>query len=138
MSLRCFIQEQAPHPGSGAKPVCYPVCEWVGDDGTVDHWHPLNRFVCSWLISDMAQVQRCDEVLHAMAQCGNATPHPYFIDGDAFNLDMQNCLVQFNASHVGPEDTLYWNQVEGQFAVEAVTTLLRAWRDFLAASPPPR
>ena len=57
MPLRCFIQTQAPIPGTAAQPVRYPACEWVGDAGEVDLQHPFNRFVCSWLTSDMAEWQ---------------------------------------------------------------------------------
>ncbi len=133
MSLRCFIQTQAPVPGSAAQPVHYPACEWVSDDGTGDHQHPLNRFVCSWLTSDMADVAHCDEVLHAMTQIEDDAREKWFVDGDAFNVDMQADGVQFNQSNVGPEDTAYWNQPEGRFTRLEVKALLRAWRDFLAA-----
>jgi len=132
MPLRCFIQTQAPAPGSAAPPVCYPACEWVGDDGTVDPQHPLNRFVCSWLTSDMAELLRCDQVLQAMAQLENATRQEWFADGDAFHVDMHAHGVQFNPSHVGPEDTAYWNQPEGQFTVPEVKAWLLAWRNYLA------
>ena len=132
MSLRCFTQTQAPVPGTGVQPVRYPMCEWVGDDGTVDHLHALNRFVCSWLSSDMVELQRCDEVLQMMAQIEDATRTEWFVDGDAFNVDMQTNRVQFNQSNVGPEDTAYWNQSEGRFAWLEVKTMLNAWRDFLA------
>lgn len=131
MPLRCFIQEQAPIPGSAAQPVRYPACEWVGDDGALDLDHPLNRFVCSWLTSDMTEVSRCDEVLEAMTQIEDATRTAWFVDGDAFNVDMQASGVQFNPSHVGPEDLAYWNLSEGYFSVAEVATLLRAWRDDL-------
>jgi hypothetical protein len=134
MALRCFIQEQAPIPGSGAQAVRYPACEWLRDDGTLDLRHPLNRFVCSWLTSDMAELLHCEAVLAAMAQKDVATHHPWFVDGNAFNVTMQAHEVQFNASHVGPEDTAYWNQADGRFTRPEVTTLLRAWRDFLATS----
>ena len=132
MSLRCFIQTQAPVPGSAAQPVRYTACEWVGDDGTVDHQHPLNRFVCSWLTSDMADVAHCDEVLQAMMRIKDGTRKEWFVDGDAFNVDMQADGVQFNQSNVGPEDTAYWNQPEGRFTWLEVKALLHAWRDFLA------
>lgn len=133
MSLHCFIQTQAPIPGSTAQPVRYPACAWVGDDGTVDHQHPLNRFVCSWLTSDVSEVQRCDEVLQAMAQVENTTRQAWFADGDAFNVDIGINGVQFNQTHVEPEDTSYWNQPEGQFTVSEVKTLLLAWRNYLAS-----
>ena len=132
MSLRCFIQEQAPIPGSGAQPVRYPACEWAGDDGAVDPQHPLNRFVSSWLTSDMAEVSQCDEVLQAMAQIKAGTRKEWFVDGDAFNVDMQANGVQFNPSHVGPQDVAYWNQPKGRFTLAEVDAWLRVWRDFLA------
>ena len=132
MSLRCFIDTQAPVPGSGAQPVHYPMCEWVGDDGTVDHLHAFNRFVCSWLTSDMVELQRCDEVLQMIAQIEDAARQEWFVDGDAFNVDMQANGVQFNRSNVGPEDTAWWNLLEGRFALAEVRTMLHAWRDFLA------
>ena len=132
MPLRCFIEEQAPVPGSAAQPVRYSACEWVSDDGTVDHQHPLNRFVCSWLTSDMAELLRCDEVLQMLAQIEDTTRTEWFVDGDAFNVDMQANGVQFNLSNVGPEDTDWWNLSEGRFAIAEVKAMLNAWRDFLA------
>ena len=137
MSLHCFIQTQAPIPGSTAQPVRYPACEWVGDDGTVDQKHPLNRCVCSWLTSDVVEVARCDEVLHAMMQIEVGTRKEWFVDGDAFHVDIRINGVQFNQSNVSAQDTAYWNQTEGQFTVSEVTTLLLAWRDFLATSARP-
>jgi hypothetical protein len=134
MSLRCFIQTQAPIPGTGAQPVLYPACEWMSDDGSVDQQHPLNRFVCSWLTSDMSELHRCDEVLHVMAQIEAANRQEWFVDGDAFNVDMQINAVQFNQSNVAPEDKSYWNQPEGRFTLAEVKALLLLWRDFLAAS----
>jgi hypothetical protein len=132
MPLRCFIEEQAPVPGSAARTVRYSACEWVSDDGTVDHQHPLNRFVCSWLTSDMAELLRCDEVLQMIAQIEDATRQEWFVDGDAFNVDMLANGVQFNPSNVGPEDTDWWNLPEGRFALAEVKAMLNAWRDFLA------
>jgi hypothetical protein len=132
MSLRCFIQTQAPVPGTDAQPVHYPACEWVEDDGSVDQQHPLNRFVCSWLTSDMADLQRCGEVLRAFEQIKAGTLKEWFADGDAFNVNMQTSGVQFNQSNVEPEDTAYWNQPEGRFTWLEVKGLLHAWRDFLA------
>ncbi len=137
MPLHCFIQTQAPVPGTGAQPVHYPACEWVGEDGRVDHRHPLNRFVCSWLTSDMAEWPRCDEVLQVMAQMEGGTRTPWFVDGDAFTVDIQPDGMQFNPSHVGPEDAAYWNQPQGRFALSEVATLLREWRDYLAADAQP-
>jgi hypothetical protein len=135
MPLRCFIQTQAPIPGSGAQPVHYPACEWIDDRGEVDQQHPLNRFVCSWLISDMSEVSRCDEVLHVMAQLENATRQEWFVDGDAFNVDMQASGVQFNPSNVDSGDSAYWNQPEARFTLREVEALLRVWRDYLETTP---
>ena len=134
MPIRCFIQTQAPIPGSAAQSVRYPACEWMADDGTVNHQHPLNRFVCSWLTSDMADLQRCDEMLGVMAQINGGTREAWFVDGDAFNVDMHINGMQFNQSNVQPEDTAYWNQPEGRFTWLEVKALLLAWRDFLAQS----
>ena len=137
MSLRCFIQTQAPIPGSGAQPVCYPACEWVDDDGAADPQHPLNRFVCSWLTSDVNTVERCLQVLDAIAQIEAGQRAPWFADGDAFGVDFSASGVQFNQSNVGPEDTAWWNPSEGRFKLADVNALLGLWRDFLgqAASP---
>ncbi len=132
MPLRCFMQEQAPVPGSAAQPVHYPACEWLGDDGTVDHRHPSNRFVCSWLTSDVNTLERCQEVLDAMAQLESGQLAQWFADGDAFCVDLSAQGVQFNQSNVGPEDTLFWNQPDGQFTWAEVKTLLCKWQDFLA------
>jgi hypothetical protein len=68
--IHFFHHQELPVPGTTAKPVSYPVCEWrapKGDAMDADQ-HPLNRFVCSWLTSDMAEVARCDEALQALAQ----------------------------------------------------------------------
>ena len=70
-----------------------------------------------------------------MAQIEDSTRQEWFVDGDAFNMDMRSNGVQFNPSHVGPDDVAYWNPPEGQFTLPEVKTLLFAWRDFLAASP---
>ena len=132
MSLRCFIQTQAPIPGSTAQPVRYPACEWVGHDGAVDDQHPLNRFVCSWLTSDVNTVARCEEVLDAIAQMEAGQRAQWFADGDAFCVDFSVDSVQFNQSNVEPEDTDWWNLPEGRFTLAEVKTKLSAWRDFLA------
>ena len=134
MPLRCFIQEQAPIPGTAAHPVHYPMCEWVGDEGQVDLRHPLNRWVCSWLTSDMAELQRCDDVLQVMTQIEDARRSEWFVDGDAFAVDLHAHAVQFNLSHVTPEDAAYWNQPDGQFTLPTVKAVLLVWRDFLAVS----
>lgn len=133
MSLRCFTQTQAPVPGSTAQPVRYPACEWVGYAGAVDQQHPLNRFVCSWLTSDLNTVERCQEVLDAIAQIEAGQRTQWFADGDAFGVDFSATGVQFNQSNVGPEDIGYWNQPEARFTLVQVEELLRAWRDYLAA-----
>jgi hypothetical protein len=68
--IHFFYHQELPVPGSKAKPVTYPVCEWRAPKGHAieDAQHPLNRFVCSWLTSDMADVARCNEALGALAQ----------------------------------------------------------------------
>ena len=68
--IHFFHHQELPVPGSAAKPVSYPVCEWRAPkgDATDADQHPLNRFVCSWLTSDMAEVARCDEALQALAR----------------------------------------------------------------------
>jgi hypothetical protein len=137
MSLRCFIHIQAPMPNSGAQPVHYPACEWVGDDGTVDPQHPLNRWVCSWLTSDMAELQRCDEVLQVMVQIEEAVRTEWFADGDAFHVDLQTHGVQFNQSNVDSDDLAYWNRPEARFTLPEVKALLRGWRDYLATTTHP-
>ena len=134
MSFRCFIQTQDPVPGTGASPVRYPACEWLGDHGGVDHFHPMNRFVCSWLTRDLSEFVRCDEVLNVIAQIQAGTRAQWFVDGDAFNVDLQADCVQFNQSNVGPDDMAYWNQPEGRFTLDEMYALLRMWRDFLATS----
>lgn len=134
MPLRCLIQHQAPVPGTSAQPVYFPACEWLGDAGVVDHAHPLNRFVCSWLTSDVNSAVRCQEVLDALAQVGSGQRAQWFADGDAFCVDFSAAGVQFNPSHIGPDDTGYWNQPEGQFTHAEVALLLRDWRDFLVQS----
>jgi hypothetical protein len=134
--IHFFYHQELPVPGSTAKPVTYPVCEWRAPKGHVsdDAQHPLNRFVCSWLTSDMAELPRCDEVLQMIAQIENATRQEWFVDGDAFNVNMQANGVQFNPSNVGSEDTDWWNLPEGRFTLAEVKALLLAWRDFLAQS----
>ena len=137
MSLRCFIQTQAPIAGTGAQPVHYPMCEWVSEDGAVDHLHPLNRFVCSWLTSDMSELSRCDEVLHVMAQIEAATRQEWFVDGDAFNVDMRINGVQFNQSNVDSDDSTHWNRPDARFTLPEVKTWLGVWRDYLATTSQP-
>ena len=135
--FHCFYRQQLPVPGSHAKAVMYPACEWRVPER--EHaqaaWHPINRFVCSWLTSDMSEVTRCDEVLSAMAQLEAHTRQQWFVDGDAFCVDFKPNGVQFNPSHVGPEDTAYWNLPEAHFTLSEVRACLRLWRDFLAQAP---
>ena len=132
--IHFFHHQELPVPGSNAKPVSYPVCEWRGPKGHASDaaQHPLNRFVCSWLTSDMADVARCDEVLSALAQLQNHSLTQWFADGDMFCVDFTLQGVQFNQSNVGPEDTDWWNLPEGRFALAEVSAVLHAWRDFLA------
>ena len=138
--FHCFYREQLPVPGSQAKAVRYPACEWrganaVNEDTDAVALQPMNRFVCSWLTSDMAEVSRCDEVLHAIARIETQQLTTWFVDGDAFQVDLKAPEVQFNASHVGPSDTDWWNLPEARFALADVKALLQAWRDFLMQSP---
>jgi hypothetical protein len=133
MSLHCFIQTQAPIPGSGAQPVHYPTCEWAGDDGLVDHLHPLNRFVCSWLTSDLNTLERCQEVLDAIAQIQAGQRTQWFADGDAFCVDFSVDSVQFNQSNVEPEDTTWWNLPEAKFRPDSVLGLLESWLVFMSS-----
>ena len=92
----------------------------------------MNRFVCSWLSSDMSDVSRCDEVLHALAQIERHTWTEWFADGAMYCVDFKTHGVQFNQSNVGPEDTAWWNLPEGRFSLAEVKDVVRAWRDFLA------
>ena len=135
MPLRCFIQEQAPIPGTVAQPVRYPVCEWVGDDGPVDVQHPLNRFVCAWLTSDVNTLERCQEVQAVLAQVASGQRAHGAVDGDAFNVDVQPQGVQFNFSHVGPDDLAWWNLPQGRFSISAVRDVLSAWGQYLQTDP---
>jgi hypothetical protein len=132
--IHFFYRQELPVPGSLAKAVTYPACEWRPPEGdsTLATQHPLNRYVCSWLTSDMAEVSRCDEVLAAIAQLATHAIQEWFADGDMWCVDFKPGGVQFNPSHVGPEDTAYWNQAEGSFDLKDVQTLLQQWRDFLA------
>ncbi len=131
MSLRCFTETQAPIPGGTAQPVRYPACEWVGDDGAIDPQHPLNRFVCSWLTSDVSDVARCQEVLDAMAQIESAHRAQWFADGDAFCVNFSANGVQFNQSHIGPEDVEWWNSPLGHFSMDCVRSTLQEWLTYL-------
>lgn len=134
--LHCYLAELLPVPGSPAKAVRYPVCEWRGAGHTRDAaMHPLNRFVCSWLTSDMADLSRCDDVLQAITQLEAGAYPAWYVDGDAFNVTMQVSGVQFNASHVGPDDAGYWNSAEGRFTLADIKNSLHTWRDFLLLSP---
>ncbi len=135
MSLRCFIQEQAPIPGSGAQPVRYPACEWRGPRAELELRDPLNRFVCAWLTSDVNTVERCHEVLQAMGEIESGQRAQWFADGDAFCVDLTDQGVQFNPSHIGPQDTAFWNQPDGRFTLLQVKTWLLDWQRFLAALP---
>jgi hypothetical protein len=109
----------------------------MSDDGTVDQLHPLNRFVCSWLSSDMVELSHCDQVLQMMAQLEVNALKEWFVDGDAFNVDMRIKGVQFNQSNVTPKDTAYWNHPEGKFTLAQLKTLMLAWREYLIANAQP-
>jgi hypothetical protein len=132
--IHFFHRQELPVPGSTAKPMAYPACEWRAPQGDAadPHSHPMNRFVCSWLTSDMADVARCDEALDALAQLDAHSLTEWFADGDMFCVDFKPSGVQFNQSNVGPDDTDYWNLPEGRFALSEVKAVLHAWRDFLA------
>jgi hypothetical protein len=130
MSLRCFIQELAPFPGSGAQPVYFPACEWVDDTGWVDHLHPLNRYVCSWLTSDVCSVALCEEVLTAMAQVESGERTQWFFDGDAFSVDFARHSVQFNQSNVTRADEAWFDQRGACVSTQQVLTLLTQWLSF--------
>ncbi len=131
--FHCFFREQLPVPGSSAPAVRYPACEWrITGDAEAMVRHPMNRFVCSWLSSDMADVSRCDEVLRAIARIEAQQLATWFADGDAFQVDLTATQVQFNASHVGPEDVDWWNLPDGRFDLADVKALLGEWRNFLA------
>jgi hypothetical protein len=134
--LHFFHRQELPVPGSHAKAVTYPACEWraPADYAADVTQHPLNRFVCSWLTSDMAELTRCDEALQAIAQLQQHTRQEWFADGDAFCVDFKPSGVQFNQSNVGPQDTAYWNLPEARFTLSEVTEYLHLWRYFLAQS----
>ena len=135
MPLRCFMQVQEPVPGADAQPVRYPVCEWVGDDGQVDLQHPLNRFVCAWLTSDVNTVERCQEVLAVLEQVASGQRTHWAVDGDAFEVDVKAQGVQFNFSHVGPDDPAWWNLPEGHLPIHSVRELLSDWCQYLQTEP---
>jgi hypothetical protein len=118
-------------PGSSAQPITYPACEWRSSQGEADFAHPLNRFVCSWLTSDIAEITRCDEVLEAIGQLESGALDEWYADGNMFCVDFKPKGVQFNQSHVGPEDTDWWNLPEGRFDLSDVKVALQAWRDYL-------
>lgn len=131
MSLRCFIQEQEPIPGTAAHPVSYPVCEWVGHGGEVDLHHPLNRFVCAWLTSDVNTIERCQEVLAAIAQIEAGKRAQWFVDGDAFCVNFSSSGVQFNFSHVGPDDASFWNLAAAKFDLSFLRKIYLVWFKFV-------
>lgn len=135
-ALHFLYRQEQPPPGSTAKPVTYPACEWHASDGEKadSAEHPLNRFVCSWLTSDMAEIARCDEALEAITQIETHSLNEWFADGDMFCVDFKASGVQFNQSNVRPEDTDWWNLPEGRFTLQEVTAMLQAWRDFLVES----
>ncbi len=132
MNLHFFQRQEQAMPGSLAQSITYPACEWRLPQGEVDFAHPLNRFVCSWLTSDMADVTRCEEVLDAMGQLESGALAKWYADGDLFCVDFQPSEVQFNQSNVGPEDTDWWNLPEARFDLPVVKAALQAWRDYLS------
>ena len=129
------MQEQAPLPGSDAQAVHYPVCEWVGDGGEIDAEHPLNRFVCAWLTSDVNTVEQCQNVLDVLAQVASGQRTHWSLDGDAFNVDVHPHGLQFNFSHVGPDDTAWWNLPEGRLPMQPVCELVSSWCRYLQTEP---
>ena len=133
MNLHFFQRQEQTMPGSLAQPVTYPACEWRSPhaEAELDHTHPFNRFLCSWLTSDMADVTRCDEVLGAMDQLASGALTEWYADGDMFCVDFKPSGVQFNQSNVGPEDTDWWNLPEARFDLPDVKAALQAWRDYL-------
>ena len=131
MTLHCFMQTQHPVPGSDAAPVHYPVCEWVGEGGQVDLQHPINRFVCAWLTSDVNTIEHCQDVLAALGQVASGQRTHWAVDGEAFNVDVHPSGLQFNFSHVGPDDAGWWNLPEACFALAQVRDLLSAWCAYL-------
>lgn len=132
MSFRGLMQTQLPVLGSDAKPVRYPACEWVSEGGQVELQHPLNRFVCAWLTSDVRTVAHCQDVLAVLAQVASGQRMHWALDGDAFNVDVYPRGLQFNFSHVGPDDAGWWNLPEGCFTLVQVRDALIAWRSYLS------
>ncbi len=130
MPLHCFIQELAPIPQSGAQPVYFPACEWVDDNGRVDDLHPFNRYVCSWLTSDVSSVELCEEVLAAIAQVESGERTKWFFDGDAFSVDFLKHSVQFNQSNVTCVDEAWFDQESACVSTHHVLTLLKKWHSF--------
>jgi hypothetical protein len=132
-AFHCFFREQLPVPGSHAPGVRYPACEWhVSGSAEEVARHPMNRYVCSWLTSDVSALARCDAVLQAIAHIETQQRAEWFADGDAFCVDFSATGAQFNPSHVGPEDIGWWNLAEARFELAQLKPLLHAWRDFLA------
>lgn len=134
MHLHFFQRHEPPIAGSAAQPVRYAACEWrcPDDDSMPKHEHPMNRFVCSWLTSDMAEVVRCDEALDAIEKIETQALTEWYADGEMFCVDFARNSVQFNQSNVGPEDTDWWNLPEARFTLSDVKFALQAWRDYLA------
>jgi hypothetical protein len=131
-AFHCFFREQLPVPGTHAPVVRYPACEWrVSDHAEEVARHPMNRFVCSWLTSDVSDLARCDEVLQAIAHIESQQRATWFADGDAFCVDFTATGVQFNPSHVGPEDIGWWDLAAARFELAQLKPLLLAWREFL-------
>jgi hypothetical protein len=137
--LHFFYRQELPFPSSSGNAnskatTRYPACEWRPSEATdaleIDR-HPMNRFLCSWLTSDMAEVDKCDEALSAMDALLKHDDAQWFADGHAFLVDFKTTGVQFNQSNVTPDDVDWWNQPEGQFTLQQVQDALRQWRDFL-------
>ncbi len=131
--LHFFYDQQLPIPGSDASSVRYPVCEWrqLANEVAPQH-HPFNRFLCSWLSSDMTELSHCDEALQAIEALLANHRQEWFADGQAFLVEFKKSGVQFNPSNVTPEDSDWWNQPEGRFTLKDVQSALQQWRHFLA------
>ncbi len=133
MNFYFFQRQERAMPGSLAKTITYPACEWRSPEGESDlmQTHPFNRFLCSWLTSDMSELTRCAEVLEAIDQLESGSQAAWYADGDMFCVDFTRHGVQFNQSNVGPEDTEWWNLPEARFQLSDVKAALQAWRDYL-------
>lgn len=141
--LHFFYRQELPFTSSSGNAnskgaTRYPACEWRPSevtDALEINRHPMNRFLCSWLTSDMVEATKCNEALSAIDALLNQkkfnNKSEWFADGHAFLVDFKTSGVQFNQSNVTPDDVDWWNQPEGQFTLQQVQDALRQWRDFL-------